>query len=112
MKGTWRLIDGLILNKQTHKSVSSILIDDTEVKDDFSIAQHFNDYFCNIAASLNSNISPPLCDPVNNININLMHSIYLSPVSPSEIVDIGTSLKNSFYAVSYTHLTLPTKRIV
>ena len=67
---------------------------------------------------------PVLCEPINNNNINQpikgTYTKTVRPITTDQLMEFGdwitkenwNEVKDAPNAVSYTHLTLPTKRIV
>ena len=105
VKMTWKIVNELVKGKKVNRSVSSIVVDGNEITDEKNIAEHFCEYFSNIACNLSSNIPPPINDPISNLTVRLSNSLFLSPVTPSEIISIVCSLKNSSYGID----SIPTK---
>ena len=60
----------------------------SETDDPKVIAQGFNDYFSSVASLLDANIPSPVSDASMNVEVNLVSSMFLTPVTPSEIVDM------------------------
>lgn len=97
MKKTWQTLNDLLGRNKASKSASHFTDDDgTEVKDPTKIANKFNEFFTNIGPSLAAKIPPP-----DNINDNICpisnasHSIFLSPATQEEILDVTSTLKAS-----------------
>ena len=95
MKRSWSLINNIIKPYFGRKpgSIKELLVDGTVICESKKIADEINNYFStvghNIANSVTSNY-----DHRDFLTGNYINSFFLPP------------------AVSYTHLTLPTKRIV
>lgn len=102
---TWKLIGDIVFNKQSKKNISSVVVDDIEYDSPVDIANLFNDYFVSVAEHLNSEMPPPLQDPISNINVNLLQSMYVFPVTSHDIINITNSLKNSSYGLD----SIPTR---
>ena len=103
IKGTWKLINRLILDKKVSNSVSSVNVGGSVTSDPRTVAQGFNDYFSSIASLLDSNIPHSVSDPTVNIDVNLTNSLFLNPVTPYEIIDIVRSLKNCTYGLYHVN---------
>lgn len=82
------------------KNISSLQVDGRNVVGDANIAECFNDFFCSIATKLNADIPAPIDDPTSNISLPFYCSLFLFPVSRSEIVYITKNLKNTSYGLS------------
>ena len=50
IKGTWKLINNLVLNKKCSKTISAMNVGGSETTDPKVIAQGFNDYFSSVAS--------------------------------------------------------------
>ena len=88
VNNTWKLLNDLMhRGRKRDRSVFSVLIGDDEVSDTNLIANYFNVCFINVANNINSSLPPPLCDPVDGIDVNLPNSFYVTPVTPNEVVD-------------------------
>lgn len=105
IKSTWKLINELVGTKGDKDCISSIIRDNDDVHSACGVASKFNEYFANVSTNIDATIPPATSDPVASINVNCMNSIYLSPISPSEIRSLIKGLKNSTYGLD----RLPTK---
>ena len=90
IKGTWNVINS-VLNKQKFKSNPSSIVDDdggVTIEGDNTTSGAFNDYFVNIGTKLANKL--PVCNtPFESfLSDKCHHSIFLTPISPEEIVDI------------------------
>ena len=105
IKSTWNLINGLIAKKKSNEVISSIIVDDIEITNQRTIAESFNNFFTNVATELNSHIPESNEDPIDNLSFNHSTTLFLSPVTESEIVSLVGMLKNSRYGL----YNVPTK---
>jgi len=60
------------------------------------IAENFNRYFSNIGSSLAKSIAPSSCKATDYLKVNTLDSLFLSPITPSEIIDQIALMKNSY----------------
>ena len=100
IKKTWKIVSDLVGTKKNVHAKISLVVDGEETDDCMVIAEHFNNYFCEVATHLECNIPPPTLDPVQNIIGNYPNSIYLANVTNSEILDIVKKLNNSSYGLN------------
>ena len=87
---SWRLIESLI---SSCKKSSALKCWDLNMTDPTSMADIFNDYFCNVGKTLAEKI--PDCNSVNKFNKRASSCLFLSPTIPTEIFHQINSLKNS-----------------
>ena len=99
IRGTWRLLNDLMVRGRNSSNISSIYVDDAEISDPNEIANNFNSYFINVANRIYDNLPHPVGDPVNNIDANFPNSFFISPVMPSEVINVVHALKNSSYGL-------------
>lgn len=105
LRDTWKLIGSLMKSSRPKSTSLSLNIEGSKVSEEVTVAEYFNDFFSSIASNLNRNIPPPTNDPSSNICHSTYRSIFMTPVIPSEIVDITLKLKNSSYGLH----SIPTK---
>ena len=106
IRKTWKLLRGLMGKGVDKKRVISALnIDGNEVTDEKRISENFSEYFSSIASSLDNNIRPCNVDPMQYLNVNLLHSFWLYPTSVVECERIIGKLKNTKYNTN----TIPVK---
>ena len=98
-KKQWSMINKLLNRNHKKSGVSKLLDSNGEIiNTPIAIAEKFNDYFCNIASNLKSQIASRnaapsqsfenfLTDPVTN-------TIYLKPVDSGEVFKIINNMKN------------------
>ena len=97
VKGTWRLLNDLIVREKKNRNVNSVIVDNIEITNSKEIANKFNSYFINIADIIDSNLPNPVSDPIDNINTSLPNSFFILPVTPNEIINTVHSLKKKSY---------------
>ena len=122
IRSTLKLLNKLIVDGKSRRSIDCILDDDRELTEPLDIAETFNDYFSSVAAVLDSEIPGPTGDPIDNINSKVAQSIFFFPVGTEEISKIVNNLKNSNYGLDHipsrifklgiNFLTLPLSTIV
>jgi len=91
----WQTINKMI-GKSTHSpTIAEIELNGAKITDPSKIADNFNHYFSNLGPSLARSITPSLQRPADYLQTSVADSIFLSPVTPSEIVDHIALMKNS-----------------
>ena len=93
IKKTWSNIREIMSNSKNKKSVKSIIINSAIVNDPNLIADHFNEYFTTIAASLEQNIPQTNISPLHYVKGSNINSLFLSPVTFLECSNIIGKLK-------------------
>ncbi|XP_072042811.1 uncharacterized protein [Amphiura filiformis] len=95
MKKTWQTLNHILGRNKSSKPPSHFIDSDgSEIKDPVQIGNKLNDFFTNIGPSLAAKIPPPNITKFSNPN-SLNHSIFLSPTTEEEVLDISSSLKSS-----------------
>ena len=100
MKKTWGLINEL-RGKVKKNIKASFVINGQLVEDRRKMSNEFNSFFASVARKLNVkicsstlNVETPNNDFKSYLNDRVHQSIFLSPTSPSELVEIVKSLEN------------------
>ena len=95
IKQTWKSIRSLLAKKCSNKKIKSLLVNDEVTVSWQDIAECFSDYFSDIAHTLD--VSIPLTDecPFLHASENIMSSLFLIPVTKTEVLEIIASLKNT-----------------
>ena len=85
-----------ILNKKQSKPKTSNLFvcDNTDITDPAVIANKFCQYFSSIGPNLPKKVPNTPGSPLNYLNGNFPHSVFFSPASKDEIVNIVRSFKS------------------
>ena len=92
IKNTWKLIKGLTGSKINSGKIDEIICNNVEYTNHIDIAEHFNNYFNNIAQELSDNLPINNFDPLIHVHRNLS-SIFLRAVTENEISNIILKLK-------------------
>ena len=92
LRGTWNIINELLLKNVSKQQINSIIWNDVEHCDPQQIASIFNSYFNSVASDLDQSLPTNSLDPLLHTNY-VPHSIFLSPVTPEECRLIIMSLK-------------------
>ena len=95
IKKTWGLIKQLLSKKPKSSTIRSIIINNSEIADNSEIAEHFNNYFADIAHILNNQIPPSNISPYSCVTENYLSSAFFYPVTANEVENIITNLKNT-----------------
>lgn len=92
-KATWSLLSSLISGNLNRKPIRNITHNNAEYTDETEIANLFNVYFNNIADELDNNLpQSPHSNPLQYVT-QVQASMYLFPVSESELLNYINSLK-------------------
>ena len=107
IKQTWNTIKRLI-GKTNDKSgfPNSFKINNTRVTDRLETAEAFNNFFSKIGMQTNKNVPNVNKNYKSYMPSTTLHSFFLDPVSPSDVVDITKKLKSK---VSFGHDCISTK---
>jgi hypothetical protein len=89
-KKTWSKINELVSDKKNHSSKFQLNIDNSLVVDSHKVANAFNNYFLSIPTELH-NILSPSDRNYSYLVPNNTRSIYLYPVSSSEVYNVISS---------------------
>src|SRR6218665_364694 len=87
-----------MIGKSTHSpTIPEIELNGAKITDPAKTADNFNHYFSNlhVGPSLARSITPSLQRPADYLQTSVADSIFLSPVTPSEIVNHIALMKNS-----------------
>ena len=92
---TWDIIKEVVGNKKGKSEINEIIIDHNKCHDKQRIADAFNDYFINIGPNLASNIPPSRGHHLDYMGTPITNSLYLTPITPTEIMNCLMKLKRS-----------------
>ena len=107
MKKTWGVISDTLKRNRKSKSQAEFIYENHVIRDTDEIANHFNDYFINIACTLSQQIQPT--HSFNNyLNNNSMLRFKFQPVDQNHSSQLIDKLKNK---ASYGHNNISTKLI-
>ena len=95
LKETWRLLNELMNKSKSGSAFKSVIVDDLVVTEEQVIASEFNNYFSNVADTLNDVIPSSDMSPTEFISFQSPSSFYCSPTSSNEINSIILNLKKS-----------------
>ena len=94
---SWRLIKSLISSCKKPSAPEMLQHNDLNITDPTSMANIYNDYFCNVGKTLAEKV--PSCSSVNKcesyLHQRVSSCIFFSPTIPTEISHQINSLKNS-----------------
>ena len=94
-KNIWKGIKEIVtLRPQSFNFPTKIVKDSTEITGTFNIANAFNEYFASIGNNLANKIEPSTISPLKYINYSCPQTLYLSPVTSSEIEEEIGKLKS------------------
>lgn len=95
IKKTWQILKEVIGNKNSKKSVQSVMINDVTCTDPARIAEEFNAYFVNVGSELERQIPVATVDPGTYLRGDYRDSIFLNPVTPLEVFTSLQKQRNS-----------------
>ena len=94
IKKTWSVIKQLLAKKSKANSVKSLIVNDTEITESSEIAEHFNNYFTEIAQTLDNQLPTTDQSPYLTVINNNLSSAFFRPTTTLEINNIIINLKN------------------
>ena len=97
IRKTWSIIETITdKNKGDQSKQTKFMLADGSVADDkLAVAEKFNDFFLNVGPNLAKKIPEQKQTPLDFLKTMMSNSIYLTPVTPSVIVNIMGSCKDS-----------------
>ena len=95
IKKTWSVIKQLLAKESKSSTIKSILVNNVEITETSEIASHFNDFFADIAHTLNSQLPPSDRSPYHTVVNNNVSSAFFRLASISEVNSIIQNLKNT-----------------
>ena len=93
MRKTWSIIKSITTCNASIDSSQNLLFNNIEYSDEFSVANLFNEYFCDIETTLEHDLAPSTADLYTYIRLHNLSSMFLFPVSKTECSEIISSLK-------------------
>ena len=100
LKKTWSVIRTLLAKKTSSTSIKCILVNGRMLCDKLEIAEHFNEYFTNVAGILDSNIPLSEISPLSYVTPNIQSSFLCYPVRENKVVDIVQNVKNTAVSIN------------
>ena len=95
LKKMWSVINEII-NKPKHKPMTDkFVVGDREIYDSGDIAEHFNNFFTNVAKNLAAKIPDTTEEATSYIEHSNINSIFVGEISSDEISKIINCLKNT-----------------
>ena len=92
----WSIIKNIINRNKKNKFQEKFKLNDGSYTTDMKIiCEKFNDFFINVGPSLSKKIPNRNCSPDQFIKMKAVYSLYLEPVTESEIRELVTSLKSA-----------------
>ena len=97
IRKTWSIIKTIInKNKSDQNKQIKFMLSDGSVTDDKQmVAEKFNEFFVNVGPNLAKKIPEQKQNPLDFLKNMISNTIYLSPVTPSEVISIMGSCKDS-----------------
>ena len=93
IRSTWQTINSLINKSTNSRVIKKIMHNNVEYTDDLGMSEIFNEYFSNVATSLNEDLPINDNNPLDYITGTFNTSFFLAPVTPDECSSIIGSLK-------------------
>ena len=100
LKQNWNEIKKFCNLSTNKKIVEYLSVNRANLRDKREFADHFNEYFCNIATTLSSKVPSIDVSPLQHVNVSQSLSLFLSAVTPNEIISHATTLKLTKYGES------------
>ena len=75
--------------------MKAIIVNNNEISDNAEIAEHFNNYFADIANTLDSTIPTTIDSPYQSLTQNHQASVFFRSVTAAEVCEITAKLKNT-----------------
>ena len=95
LRNMWSVINEII-NKRKHKPMTSkFVVGDREIYDSIGIAEHFNNFFTNVAKNLAAKIPDTTKEATSYIEHSNINYIFLGEVSSDEISKVINCLKDT-----------------
>ena len=91
----WKSLNVVLARKKNTIKNTIFKHNDKEISNNNDIANHFNNYYLNMAKDLQKKITAQTRDPCSYMKDQNKSSIFLTPTNEDEIVQIISSLKNS-----------------
>ena len=107
MKSTWKILNEVMNKKSISKPTKRLfkISDNTEISDPFLIANKFCNYFTNVGRNLAKKIKSSLLSHCEFLSGCFLQSVFLSRVTPVEIVEIARSFQSN-KAVGYDKIPM------
>jgi len=94
LKKTWSIIKEVMGLEKPAAVIDQLTINGTDIKDPLEISEHLNNYFTNIGERLSSTIPPTNCNPITYLTQNSYQSIFISPVTRTELYNCIQRVKD------------------
>ncbi len=91
----WTTLNQVINKKKRKQIYTSFKYMNSEITKDMDIANYFNEYFLNVTKDLSDKIPSHSKDPCFYMKGKAKNSIFFSPTTEDEILEIISKLKNS-----------------
>ena len=92
---TWKILNGIINRNKIQKKATKFKIDGKITTDNNEIAHKFNTFFQNIGPNLAGKIPNHVKSPMAFVNGTYSDSMFMKPVSDTELLNIIQNLRNS-----------------
>jgi len=105
---TWKVLNTMISKKQVRKKIGQMEVNGNTIDNPEIIVNHFNKYFANVGPELAKKIKKVSKKPTDYMENRSLNSMYLSPTTQFEVIEVITKLKNTN---SIGHDNIPNKVI-
>ena len=97
LKNTWKHIKTIALQRKSNKTINKLIINNEEINNPKEIAEALNDFFSNIASSLETKIPTNNLNPISFIGNDkiIRNSFFLNPMTINECSYLIKGLKNT-----------------
>jgi hypothetical protein len=103
VKKTWIVLKDIIGKKKSKCLQDKFNVGNNIITNKKQISEGFNDYFTNVGKSLEQNIAISDIDPIQYIHSSNPDSIFLSPVTETEVKNLLQHLKNTSCGLDGIH---------
>ena len=97
VKRSWHNINRCLGNLRKRSNIDHVIVGGNTIDDRQLIAESFNDYFSSIAINLDSQIPDHPKSPLDFVNVSLCQSLFLTPMTPTECINIISTMKNKYF---------------
>ena len=92
---TWSVIHSLTGTAKKNNHPSRIISENIEIINNDEIAEIFNNYYTEMAHTLENNLPNSAIDPISYVTKNSSSSMHLYPISIHECIEVISNLKNT-----------------
>lgn len=94
MKKTWSLMRNIVAGRSGTRRIKKLIVGETELVNDYETEDAFNQYFVNIAETLDGHFPASDESPLHYLNVGITHSLFVRTVTVEEFIS-NAYLKNT-----------------